>query len=125
MGIPGEAGGGFHQYLVHLAPPGIPQHPPELLPLIRTGAGDTLIRIYIHQLPAGGVLDELGVMLDLGGVGMELILAAGTDPAVCGHPKGGFPLGDGLYDADVCHVDCLLSSRFRFSANKDTTLSMG
>ena len=84
--IPGEAGNGLHQHFVDPALPAIGEHTVEVLPLVHPSAGQALVRIDVHQLPALMIADFRSVFADLRGVGMKLVRGIGADPAVCRHP---------------------------------------
>ena len=74
FGVPGKPGGGLHKDLVHPAPAAVCQQPLEVVPLLRRGAGDPLVRVHVHELPLRVGSDELRVVGVLGGKGVELIL---------------------------------------------------
>ena len=54
----------------------------EVLPLIHPRAGQALICVDVHQIPAIVGVDRLRIGPDLGSVGMELVCRVRTDPAV-------------------------------------------
>ena len=85
QGVPGEPGNGLHQDSLDLPGPAVLEHPFEFIPLLQAGAGNALIGVDVRQLPTGVLGDEVGVVADLGAVGVELVRGVGGHPAVCRH----------------------------------------
>ena len=92
----------------------------EIIPFLRRGPGDPLIRIYIHELPFRVADDELCVVGILRGKGMELVVGIGTDAGVSSHAQ--FPGPDWPGGRDCDHegglvqrkgtADCCLSAHW-------------
>ena len=103
-----EAGDGFDQYPVDFSFPAVRQHPVEIFPPVRFGAGQSLVRVHVNQLPAFVAADGFAVGADLRGIGMKLILGTGTDAAVGRHAQYvRFP-DAGRYHSYACHCSRLL-----------------
>ena len=85
QGVPGEPGNGLHQDSLDLPGPAVLEHPFEFIPLLQAGAGNALIGVDVRQLPTGVLGDEVGVVADLGAVGVELVFGVGGHPAVGRH----------------------------------------
>ena len=79
--------GGFCQDLVDAASAAVFQEPLEVIPLLRGGPGDPLIRIYVHELPFRVAGDEFCVVGILCGKGVELVLRVGADTSVSCHTQ--------------------------------------
>ena len=115
-GVSREPCGGFRQDLVDAASAAVLQEPLEVIPLLRGGPSDPLIRIYVHKLPFRVAGDEFCVVGILCGKGVELVLRVGTDAGVSGHtqfPGSDRPRGrdrDNMGDAVQCEgfTDCCL-----------------
>ena len=90
-GVSGEAGEGFGQDQADLPSLTGGNHLVKLRPLLHAGAREALIREDAGQLPVRVVLDLMGVVLLLGLIAGELLLAVGADPAVGGHPLMALP----------------------------------
>lgn len=87
LGIPGKPGHRFDQDAVDLSGPAVPHQAEEFLPFICPGAGDALVGVNVHKLPVLVGLDELGVVLHLGGKGISLVCGIAADPRVGGHSQ--------------------------------------
>ena len=60
-------------------------HSLKLVPFFQGRPGDSLVGVDVRQLPTGVLCDEVGVVADLGAVGVELVFRVGGHPAVCRH----------------------------------------
>ena len=99
-GVSREPCGGFRQDLVDAASAAVLQEPLEVIPLLRGGPGDPLIRIYVHKLPFRVAGDEFCVVGILRGKGVDLVLRVGTDAGVSGHTQFPGPDRPGGRDHD-------------------------
>ena len=104
LAVPGKPRQGFHQYLVNLSGSAVRHKALEIVPLIRAGPGDALIGVDVHELPVGVGLDQLGIVLHLGGKRVALVVGIAADPAVSRHPYflHLWP-GQRLYHLDLGH----------------------
>ena len=85
QGVAGEPGNRLYQDAGDLPGPAVLEHPFEFIPFLQAGAGNTLIGVDVRQFPARVLGDEVGVVPDLGAVGVKLILGVGGYPAVSRH----------------------------------------
>ena len=85
--ISGEPGDGLGDDVVNLAASAIPDHPLELVTLIRSGTRDALVGIDVHELPFGLAHDHLRVHPLLHGVAGELFFGVSGDSAVGSDPE--------------------------------------
>lgn len=84
--VPGEAGEGFGQDGVDLAPLAGGDHLIEVFPLFHAGPRKSLVSKDAGQLPVWILLDLLGVVGFLRLVAGDLLLAVGGYPAVGRYP---------------------------------------
>ena len=85
--VPGEAGEGFGEDQVDLAPPALADHALEVLPALDRGAGFALVREHVGHDPVRVTGDFIGVVAHLGLVAGELLLVVRGDTAVRGDPQ--------------------------------------
>ena len=83
--VAGEPGHRLHQHPVDFPGPAVRKHPLELVPLLQGRPRDALVGVDIRQLPAGVLGDIVGVVPNLGAVGVELVFGVGGHPAVSRH----------------------------------------
>ena len=86
-GVPGEAGDGLDQDLVHPPPAAVREEPLEVRALLCRGPRDPRIGVYIGHGPVALAADERGVVVQLGGEGVHLVAGVGAYPAVGGNAE--------------------------------------
>ena len=100
LGIPGEARHGFDQYPVDLPGPAVRQHPVEVVTILRIQTADAFIGVNVDQFPVLTGGDKFGVVIDLGDIGIELIIGVAADAGVGRYPESGLFRYTGVDDCD-------------------------
>ena len=100
-GVPGEAGDGFDQDLVHPPPAAVREEPLEVQALLCRGPRDPRIGVDVRHGPVVFTADQRRVVVQLGSERVHLIAGVGAHPAVGGNTEllRLRPLR-GLYDDD-------------------------
>ena len=80
--ISGEPGDALDQNAVDFSFPAILHHALKIFALFNRRAGDALIGVNIDHFPIRVVRNKLGIILILDAIGVELILAGGTDAGI-------------------------------------------
>ena len=90
-GVPSKSADGFHDDHIHSASFALANQLVELVTLFHAGAGDALVGVNAHQLPAGFSVNPFCVVIHLILIAVELFILLGGYAAV-----GGYPLGNVL-----------------------------
>ena len=83
-GVAREAADTFDDNHIDLARKGVVDHAVEVVALFQAGAGKALIGVDLDELPVRVLVDQLGVVVDLGLIAGQLLGVAGGDPGVPG-----------------------------------------
>ena len=100
--IAGKAGNGLDQNAVDFSFAAILHHALKIFALFDRRAGDALIGVNINHFPVWVIGNKLGIILILDAIGVELILAGGTDAGIgCDAqlPRDNFVVRRDDYDA--------------------------
>lgn len=103
-----KPGDGLDQDPIDLSSSAVCHHPLKLRALLDPGAGQSLVSVDVHQLPAVLLADVLCVAANLRHIRVQLIRRIGTDPAVRRHTEAFRPLCPGRDDFYSRHGSLLL-----------------